>query len=87
MSSIQITDTLHERLLRVAEQRGEGVDEFVTEVLKMVLQIVDGVKPMNLQQALADARFELEKNGVSLLGSWQELDAEIAERRGGYDNR
>ena len=84
MSTLQITDALHERLANVASQRGESVDDFVIDLLEEFLQMMNGTKPQSLTAALADARTQIEKDGVPLISSWKELELELAERRGGY---
>lgn len=84
MSTIRISDAIHERLADVAGQRGESVDDFVDDLLKEFLQMVDGVKPRSLHDALADARIRIEHEGTPLISSWDELELELAERRGGY---
>lgn len=84
MTTIQLPSTLHQRLIDAAAKRGESVDTFVQEVLEEVLEALESPQPVSLAEALSRARAQIEAEGMSLIYTWEQLENEIAERRGGY---
>ena len=84
MNAIQLPSPLHRRLASAANQRGENVDEFVQELLTEFLDVMEGTQPKSLAAALNHARARVLEDGSPLIHSWQELEQEVAERRGGY---
>ncbi|MDQ4074675.1 MAG: hypothetical protein M3220_00355 [Chloroflexota bacterium] len=91
MSTIQISDSLHERLSSWAAQRGESVEAFVEEAVKERLQALEAERDslalpperVALLEALAEARAEYAASGEPWL-DWEGIEREVAERRGGY---
>ncbi len=84
MNTIQLPTPLHRRLASAANQRGENIDEFVQDLLAEFLDVMEGPQPKSLAAALTDARARILENGTPLIHSWQELEQEVAERRGSY---
>lgn len=84
MPTIQIPTTLHQRLTDLAAKRGESADTFVQEVLEEVLKELESPRSVSLAEALSRARAQIEAEGTPLVTTWEELETEIAERRGGY---
>ena len=83
MYSITLPDTLQTGLTDIAVKRGESLDSFVVGVLETLLNIFNTDNPKSLRDALIDARTQIEAENTPLLHTWADLDAEIADRRGG----
>ncbi len=83
MSTVQVSDDLHERLERQADLHGESVERLVEEILKHYMQVMEA-QPTTLAEQLLAARAKIEASGIPLISSWEELEREKIERRGGY---
>jgi len=90
MSTISIPDVLHERLMMIADQRGESLETLVQHALEQYLSdlgvLIGDRKTDDLVafMTLLDlARTEYETSGEPWL-DWEGIEREVADRRGGY---
>ena len=84
MYSIQLSDALRNGLATVALKRGESLESFVSNLLETFLTIFETEQPKSLRQALIDARKKIDASNTPLIHTWDELEAELADRRGGF---
>ncbi|MDQ4076812.1 MAG: hypothetical protein M3220_11285 [Chloroflexota bacterium] len=68
MSTIQISDSLHDRLSNWAAQRGESVEAFTEEILEEYLEDLE-------EQAAMDRMVERIKAGKEERISWEQFQA------------
>ncbi|HEX8683949.1 MAG TPA: hypothetical protein VF707_16640 [Ardenticatenaceae bacterium] len=81
--AVQLPEALYRHAEAQATGRGESVEALVQEVLEEYLEEREAPPAQSLAEALAEARAQIEAEGTPLIHSWEELEAEIAERRGG----
>ncbi|HEX8681823.1 MAG TPA: hypothetical protein VF707_05880 [Ardenticatenaceae bacterium] len=81
--TITLPDDLYQRAEERANARGESVETLVQELVEQGLE-VPSLSPARQRflQSLDAARAELEASG-SLFHTWEEIEAEKADRRGG----
>jgi len=84
MYNLILSDTLTNNLKGHAAKRGESLDNFALGALELLVDILGSEQPKSLAEALREARAKIDASGLPLIHTWEELEAEIAERRGGY---
>ncbi len=82
--TLEIPDDLYQRAEERAKGQSGSVEAVLQEALEGYLGEHGATHSRTLAEALAEARAQIEADGTPLLQTWEELEAEIAERRGGY---
>ena len=84
--AVRLPEALYRRAEAQATGRGASVETLVQELLEGYLEELEASPSQTLAEALAEARAQIEAEGTPLIHSWEELEAEIGERRGASEN-
>ena len=84
MYNLTLPDTLTDDLTRLAAKRGESLDSFALDALEMLVDFLETGQPKSMAEALGEARAKIDSGDTPLIHTWEELEAEIADRRGGH---